>query len=246
MTPFLPLPSKVRDVLSRPRALFCFDFDGTLAALCADRDAPRMTPSTQALFEVLCAKAPTAVISGRGRADVLSKLGGATPKYVAGNHGAELSDVPPFDGHGLDAVRAALQVVVRSMSRLELEDKQIGFALHFREAYRTLDVEARTAEALAAVSPSMRFIRGHGVLNVVPARAPNKGDAVLHLVAQEEATAAIFVGDDVTDEDVFGLPPREGLVTVRIGEVPGSKASFFLGAQHEIDALLRALVELRT
>lgn len=246
MTPFFPLDPSVRDRLAHPRVLFCFDFDGTLAALSADRDAPRMTPRTQALFDALCLKAPTAVISGRGRADVISKLRTATPKYIAGNHGAELTERPPFDEHGLDAVRAALKAVEGSMARLELEDKQFGFALHFRDAYRPLDVEVRTAEALASVGPAMRFIRGHGVLNVVPARAPNKGDVVQRLKADEGAATVLFVGDDVTDEDVFALPPSDALVTVRVGEVPDSKAAFFLGAQHEIDALLRALLELRT
>lgn len=245
MSPFFPVAPDLLEQLRAPRVLFAFDFDGTLAALEPDREAPRMKPSTQALFDRLCQLAPTAVISGRGRADVLKRLGAAKLQFVAGNHGAELGEEAPFDRHGLDAVRSALRALEQRTPKLELEDKQFGFALHFHDFHAPDAVEAATTKAVAGLSPALRLVPGVGVLNVVPARAPHKGDTLLALARQVQATTTLFVGDDVTDEDVFALPPSEGLVTVRIGEKADSQARFFLREQEEIEDLLGHLVELR-
>jgi trehalose 6-phosphate phosphatase len=245
VSPFFPVAPQLLEQLRAPKVLFAFDFDGTLAALEPDRDAPRMRPSTQALFDRLCELAPTAVISGRGRADVLGRLGAAKLQFVAGNHGAELGEEAPFERHRLDAVRAALQALAERTPRLELEDKQFGFALHFQDFHAPEQVAAATAQAIAGLSPELRLVPGVRVLNVVPARAPHKGDTLLALMRRVEATTTLFVGDDVTDEDVFALPPSEGLVTVRIGETADSQARFFLREQEEIEVLLGRLVELR-
>jgi trehalose 6-phosphate phosphatase len=56
-------------------------------------------------------------------------------------------------------------------------------------------------------------------------------------------TTALYVGDDVTDEDVFALrDPR--VLTVRIGKKKASSARFFLNRQPEIVQALRLIVEI--
>ena len=50
---------------------------------------------------------------------------------------------------------------------------------------------------------------GKLVVNVVPARALNKGDALIGLRTNERADTALYVGDDITDEDVFELDQPE-------------------------------------
>ena len=50
------------------------------------------------------------------------------------------------------------------------------------------------------------------------AGAPNKGDALLRLRTSDGAHTALYVGDDVTDEDVFRLDQPGRLLTVRIGK----------------------------
>jgi trehalose 6-phosphate phosphatase len=80
------------DVLAQfawSHVLLAFDFDGTLAPIVADRDAARMRASTRKLFERVCRLYPCAVISGRSRDDVSSRLEGLPVKYIIGNHGLE-------------------------------------------------------------------------------------------------------------------------------------------------------------
>ena len=55
----------------------------------------------------------------------------------------------------------------------------------------------------------MRVIPGKLVINVVPDAAPSKGDALVALRDRTEADIAMYVGDDVTDEDVFRLDQPE-------------------------------------
>jgi trehalose 6-phosphate phosphatase len=80
------------DVLAQfacSRVLLAFDFDGTLAPIVHDRDGATMRTETADSFESLCKLYPCAVISGRSKDDVSSRLGAAAVKYVIGNHGLE-------------------------------------------------------------------------------------------------------------------------------------------------------------
>jgi trehalose 6-phosphate phosphatase len=84
------------------------------------------------------------------------------------------------------------------------------------------------------------------VVNLVPAAAPNKGDALLELRAQAGADTALYVGDDITDEDVFRLRQPGRLVSVRVGQSSSSSAAYFVRSQRDIDRLLMLLVSFRT
>ena len=90
-----------------------------------------------------------------------------------------------------------------------------------------------------------RAFAGKMVINVVPQGAPDKGTAMLRLVAQCGAPCAVFVGDDVNDEPVFACAPDDWL-TVRVGrEDPETRANFFLDSAAEVGMLLdRMLVHL--
>ena len=54
------------------------------------------------------------------------------------------------------------------------------------------------------------------------ARTASKGEALLHLAEQHERTPIVYLGDDVTDEDAFGMmSPTD--ISVRVG--PGATAA---------------------
>jgi trehalose 6-phosphate phosphatase len=88
-------------------------------------------------------------------------------------------------------------------------------------------------------------VPGKLVVNLVPAGAPNKGTALVELRKAEQADTALYVGDDVTDEDVFELEQPGRLVGVRVGASRSSAAAYFLRHQREVDRLLGRLVTLR-
>ncbi|MFO0611865.1 MAG: trehalose-phosphatase [Polyangiaceae bacterium] len=231
--------------LAWSKVLLGFDFDGTLAPIVEDRDAAVMSARTSALFARVAELYPCAVISGRSRPDVAKRLGRARVKYVIGNHGLE-------PGAGLGAferqiavARDALAESLQSCAGVEIEDKRYSLAVHYRRARLKREARNAIAAAIARLDVEMRTIAGKLVVNVVPARAPNKADALLQLRAKEQADVALYVGDDVTDEDVFELDQPGRLLSIRVGESKSSAAKYFLRNQREIDTMLELLGTLR-
>jgi len=80
---------QVIEEIVRSRALLALDFDGTLAAIVADRHAARLRPDTAVLLGTAAVLLPCAVVSGRSRADVAPRLPEAPLVAVVGSHGAE-------------------------------------------------------------------------------------------------------------------------------------------------------------
>lgn len=228
--------------LEGPRVLLAFDFDGTLAPIVARREAAAMRPRTAALFHQVCARYRTAVITGRARADVLPRLGGAALAAVVGNHGLETgAALPPAQRRLLEVTRARLAALPPVLGGLDVEDKGGSFSVHLR---RTRQPRVAAAAVLAALPAGMKVVPGKAVLNVVLAKAPHKGDALAALARRHRARAVLYVGDDVTDEDAFALD-APGLISVRVGRDARSAATYFLRAQPEVDRLLRWLVTHR-
>ena len=91
----------------------------------------------------------------------------------------------------------------------------------------------------------IRMIGGIEVVNLVPADAPHKGIALERERARLRCDTAIYVGDDVTDEDVFALDQPGRLLTIRVGRRLTWRADFFIQAQALIDQLLKTLIGLR-
>lgn len=225
--------------------LLAFDFDGTLAPIVADRDAARMSARTESLLARVTSLYPCAVISGRGRADVDRRLGAARVKYVVGNHGLEPGAQLPALERQVERARADLAEALRGKPGVEIEDKRYSLAVHYRRARLKQQARAAIARAVAGLDVGMRTIAGKLVMNVIPAGAPNKADALMNLRSKERADVALYVGDDATDEDVFELDQPGRLVSVRVGASRSSAARYFLKSQREVDALLSRLAGLR-
>jgi trehalose 6-phosphate phosphatase len=232
--------------LAGSRALVAFDFDGTLAPIVANRHEAQMHARTGELFTRVCELYPTAVISGRSRSDVSARLGPAPVKYVVGNHGLEPgANLAEFEADVVQA-QASLAAALATSAGVDLENKRYSLALHYRRSTNKPRARSAILAAIEALPVRMRVIPGKLVLNVVPERAPHKGDALLELRRVEQADTALYIGDDVTDEDVFELDQPGRLLSVRVGESRSSAAAYFIRDQSEMDRLLAALITLRT
>jgi trehalose 6-phosphate phosphatase len=230
--------------LAWSRVLLAFDYDGTLAPIVADRSRARMRATTAELLAKLCRLYPCSVISGRSRADVARRVGVAQVKYVVGNHGIEPGAGTADLELDVLSVRTILERAVTRWQGVELEDKRYSLALHYRKSRQSRATREAILDAVANLPAPMRVVSGKKVINLIPARAPNKGQALLRLRATEGADTALYVGDDICDEDVFALDQPGRLLSVRIGESPSSAAAYFLREQKDIDRLLAKLVKL--
>jgi trehalose 6-phosphate phosphatase len=125
-----------------------------------------------------------------------------------------------------------------------LEDKVYSLAVHYRRSRNKKRVKA-LVEELASTLDQVRVIGGIEVVNIVPADAPHKGMALERERARLKCDTAIYVGDDVTDEDVFALDQPGRLLTIRVGQKLASQADYFIKSQAEIDTLIGRLISLR-
>lgn len=228
----------------RNSPLLAFDFDGTLAAIVDDPDAARVDAEVSATLARLARRLPVAIVTGRSVGDVSRRLG-FEPAWIIGSHGAEDPQraLPQGSIALLEPLRERLGGWAASPqgAGIQVEDKGHSLALHYRRAPDHLRARRALQELLGELPPGLRSFGGKCVLNVVPANAPDKGDAVVSLMARAGARSVVYVGDDVNDEAVFQRA-RRGWFTVRVGrDDAGSAARFALEDHTQVIELLRAI-----
>ncbi len=228
--------------LAHEDALCAFDFDGTLSPIVERPEQAGMRARTRRLLIRLAALYPCIIVSGRARADVLSKLGAVKVARVIGNHGAETEAATRGSRRLVGRWKAALGRELGTIPGLWMEDKGVSMAVHYRQSPHRAQV-LRQVLAAAGKLPEVRVFGGKQVVNLVPVGAPHKGDAVAAERARLGCQWVLYVGDDDNDEDAFALAGQ--VVPVRIGRKQRSHARYYLRSQAEIDDLLDLLVRLR-
>ncbi|MEO8165240.1 MAG: trehalose-phosphatase [Betaproteobacteria bacterium] len=244
---FSPEGDQALEAAMRLRPLLAFDFDGTLAPIVARHEEARVPKAVSVWLEQLAARSPVAIVTGRSVADVAPRLG-FEPRYIIGNHGCEdpAGDMRRPDTAALDTLRQRLAAQAAALSKagVEIEDKRYSLALHYRLARNQALASARIDEVLRTLESGLKTFGGKCVVNIAPADAPDKGEAIISLVRQSGTASAVFIGDDINDESVFAGAPVEWL-TVRIGrDFPGSAARFFLDSRSEVTPLLQKILAL--
>jgi len=219
------------DALARtPRLLVALDFDGTLAPLVDEPMSARMSSDARQAVEALVAAPETtvALVSGRTLRDLreIAEHDDDSPLLLAGSHGAEQW---PADGAGpetadagllalRDDLRGEAERIASSADGAWIEPKEFGFALHTRlveDAGEKARVRERVGALMDERAPQWRRRDGHDILEYA-FRADGKDGAVARLRERTGATAVLFAGDDVTDEDALRTL-RPGDVGVRVG-----------------------------
>ena len=232
----------------RRKPLLAFDFDGTLAPIVARPESARISRGVSARLMALNTQLPVAIVTGRMVADVRARLD-FSPTYVVGNHGAE--DEVTASGIVRPAPElVSLRDLLRSRSHeleslgVVVEDKLLSIALHYRLSRQRDHALALIRDLLAPLASELHVFDGKMVVNVSPANAPDKADAVHALVAKCGASCAVFAGDDVNDEPVFESAPVDWL-TVRVGrDDPRSRARYFLDGPNEVALMLENMLSL--
>lgn len=236
----------LRKVMGRS-PLLAFDFDGTLAPLVTNPQDAAMPLSVMRRISRLGSLLPVAIITGRSVSDVSARLG-FEPRYVIGNHGAEGFGEQSMDLYRriLDAPRALLTVHHQQLREhgVQIEDKGLSIALHYRMARNREAAAAWIRALLARVEAPLTLSYGKCVVNVTPAHAPDKGVALKRLVEAEGTEAAVFLGDDVNDESAFAIAESQW-VTIRVGNAAArSAARYFLDDHAQVAVLLQDMIDL--
>lgn len=233
------LEAALVEFAARRPLLVASDYDGVLAPLVGDPSAAVPLPGVaEALARLAAADGVTvALVSGRGVADLQATSGLSGPYRWVGSHGEE------FDGPLVgeladrrDALAELLAPAVAGVPGARLEVKPASVAVHVREVQDRPAAAALLERARTMVDSSLTLKPGKEVLEIAVTDA-DKGTALRRLVADLGAAAAMYLGDDVTDEDGFRALEPDGL-TVKIGD--GETA-----ARHRVADPAGALAVLR-
>ncbi|HLJ74980.1 MAG TPA: trehalose-phosphatase [Casimicrobiaceae bacterium] len=237
--------ARIDAILAR-KPLLAFDIDGTLAPIVSQPGEARLPDAIQRCLDVLASRSDMAIITGRAAEDARSMLA-FTPRYVVGNHGAE--GVPAWAGRRSafveivrdwhDALRACSPLVATGVM---IEDKRYSLSLHYRQAPDWDAAYRAIRDCIERLRPTPKVIDGKAVVNLLTPDAPNKGDALRALIADSVTSAAIYVGDDDTDERVFELILPD-VLTIRVERDDASRAALFLHDQGEVLPLLRHIAD---
>jgi trehalose 6-phosphate phosphatase len=208
-------------------ALF-LDVDGTLADFREDPADVWLSESLLSLLSSLrdALHGALVLVSGRTVED-LDRMIGDRPLCCVGLHGLSHNAHCPLPSHassaaaGIDALRDACRDFVQQYPGVLLEDKGLGFALHFRrnpQLATTVQEFARQSQQRFARHAGIELLEGKMVMEFRPAGA-SKGAAVRQLLAQLpfRARVPVFIGDDVTDEDGFVAVNSAGGVSIKCG-----------------------------
>lgn len=222
-------------IASTPRLLVALDLDGTLAPLQDDPMAARITPDARAAIQALAALPETevAIVSGRSLRDlrVIAEHDDASPVHLAASHGAESwhpgATAAPDEraDQAVVALTDAARAAIADLAGPWIEAKRMGFALHTRTSGADAAAEARDRidRLMAERAPGWRRRTGHDILEFA-ARPEGKDTAVADLRRRVGATAVLYIGDDVTDEDALASLAGDDL-GVRVGEEPTAAAA---------------------
>ncbi|MGP0224719.1 trehalose-phosphatase [Paenarthrobacter sp. NCHU4564] len=243
----------VRRIAGTEHLLVALDFDGTLAPIVDHAEDARPLPRSAAALESLATlpRTTTALISGRALDSLRLVASPPAGSLLIGSHGAEVwlgegslgLELDEAQRARLAGVRDVLAGIVNVAPGTLLEDKPAGVVLHTRLADDDVAEDAVEA-ALRELrdQPGVYLKTGKRVLETSVVKA-SKGEAVEFLRQATGATAILFAGDDVTDEDALGRLMGDD-VGIKVG-LDFTQAQYRVEAPVHVAELLEALLKER-
>jgi trehalose 6-phosphate synthase/phosphatase len=226
---------------ARPMAALFLDYDGTLTPIVSRPENALLSSLARRLLRraLRARNLDVVIVSGRSLADVQEMVGIPGLTYV-GNHGFEIEG-PGIEFHheALRQYQGAVDRASAELSKIQVkglwvERKGATLTVHVREVHG--EDERRAAERRAAAllrRHKLRVTTGKAIVEGRPPIDWNKGYAVLHVLAQRHGVdwvsrvRALYVGDDVTDEDAFRSLRGLGR-SIRVGPVTQTEADMAL------------------
>jgi trehalose 6-phosphate phosphatase len=240
------------DEISRsPVLLVATDYDGTLAPIVSKPELAQAHRESIVALKSLASMPQThvAIISGRALSDLCGRVSEADEAHLVGSHGSEFdagfATPVPFPGAEIlyEIARQADQIAARTPGAI-VERKPAAIAFHYRNAKED-QAAAAVSELLRAVEKLHGLYVRHGKMVVeFSAFKTDKGRALQTLRQRLGASAVVFLGDDVTDEDAFASLAGPD-VGVKVGEGP-TAAKYRVGDTLEVARLLANIAERRS
>ena len=234
-----PTPSADLPASSRPHAVdrlsLFLDIDGTLLDFV---DSPRLVAVDAELVDLLNRAAGAtlgalALVSGRSLAQI-DDLFAPTRWPAAGLHGLERRDAAglvhraSIDASQIDRARRQFEQLAWRHPQVEVEDKGLAVALHFRrEPALGAELAVEVQDIVDSLGGNYRVQPGSCVLEITP-RGASKADAVEAFLDERPFSGLqpLYAGDDLTDLAAFEAVERLGGLSIAVGDRVRAKLNF--------------------
>ena len=229
---------------ARGRRIFAaFDFDGTLTPIVKDPYEAYLDPAMRSRLETLSRVAAVAVVTGRDLGDIRRRVG-IPGLFYSGCHGFEIAG-PSGSGvafrtgeeytHVLEEAGERFEKIVGGFPGAILQRKRYCLTVHYRlVAEEDVGSLIGLIEEAAADVGGLRARPDKKAVEVLPDMDWNKGSAVLWLLDRlgmtQAGSFALYVGDDITDEDGFRAVAGggAGVIVAGAGSDRGTLATYRL------------------
>jgi len=243
------LPEIVPQARDRRLAIF-LDYDGTLTPIVSRPDQATLSISTRQVLRELADLVPVAILSGRDLEDV-RRLVDIDGIVYAGSHGFDIAgprglrkQVATEFLSIIDLAEKELKEKLAGIPGALVERKRFSIAAHYRNvAGSDVSKVEQAVNKVAADHGELRRIDNKKVYELQPNIDWNKGKAVLWLLQplELEGVFPIYIGDDLTDEDVFRALKERGAGIVVNKQPRLTAARYALKDPVEVERFLRDL-----
>ncbi len=241
---------RLKRLAKAPILLIASDYDGTLSQIVENPSEARPNREAIVALKALSSLSQThvAVISGRALRDLAELTGLPEEVHLVGSHGSEFDpdfaqSLSPEEARLRERLVEEIRKIAAPENGFSIEEKPASVALHYRNAPEDAAKEA-LERVLAGPAQYEAVYTKHGKMVVeLAVLSTNKGEALEKIRHRVGASAALFFGDDVTDEDAFRTLKGPD-IGVKVGEGE-TVAEFRVRDTVEVARILAQLCEMR-
>ncbi|MCA9405401.1 MAG: trehalose-phosphatase [Candidatus Omnitrophica bacterium] len=242
------------------KEIFIFlDYDGTLTPIVDTPDKAVMPSDTKKLVETLSGFYKVSIVSGRATDDVRQKVN-IKDLFYAGSHGFEIvypdgtvqvNEEAKKISRTINAAYEELYHRLRDVKGALVENVKYTISTHYRlvsdEDFPK--VEQAVDETLQH-HQNLRKTHGKRVFELRPDIDWDKGKAVEWILNvlnfDQEKHAAVYIGDDTTDEDAFKVLERRGAGIRVVDEPKESYARYSVKDTEAVKDVLKYFIDKKS
>jgi trehalose 6-phosphate synthase/phosphatase len=245
--------TRVIEALADTPLIVLLDYDGTLVPIARAPELAAPDPPLLSLLADLAARPETAVhlVSGRRRTTLENWLGDLNVALWAEHgfwhrpaHDRDWEQAEAMPGEWLKRVYPILEQFTTATPGSLIEEKNASIAWHYRMAEPEFGTrqahELRMLLGDTLSNQPLEVLEGKKVIEV-RLRGVSKAVVSQRVLAEQDPAATVLaIGDDRTDEDLFGALPDTS-VTIAVG-TGRTQAKYFVDDYRAVRNLLRMLL----
>ncbi len=218
--------SELNTLIKNKKPFLFLDYDGTLTPIVKNPEDAILSDEMKQILIQYNSRFPLAIISGRDMDD-LKKMVDIDSIIYGGSHGFRISGPD-----GLYMEYGKSQKIVLDLDQIEkrlydllngkikgirIERKRYAIAVHYRNVSKEeIPSVTREVENIIDQNPGFRKGEGKKVVEIRPDVDWHKGKAISWILeklnpSEDHKYVPIYIGDDITDEDVFKTLPESGI-----------------------------------